>query len=82
MNATVELSEANDAKPLAAVPDDGGWMRPVSTWQSGPGRQAAEGPLHDQEMQREDDGHQPQDAEARRDQRVRHPGAGHPWTRW
>ena len=49
MNATVEPSEANDAKPLAAVPDDGGWMRPVSSWQGGPGRQAAEGPLRDQE---------------------------------
>ena len=49
MNATVEPSEANDAKPLAAVPDDGGWMRPVSSWQGGPGRQAAEGPLRYQE---------------------------------
>ena len=49
----------------------------VVTEQVQPGRQAGEGPLHDQEQQREDDGHQPQDAEAHRDQRLGHPGAGH-----
>src|SRR5664280_2750949 len=41
----------------------------VVTEQGQPRRKAAEGPLYDQEKQREDDAHQPQDAEAHRDQR-------------
>ena len=42
-----------------------------------PGREAGEGPLHDQEQQREDDADQPQDAEAHSDQRLGHAAAGH-----
>ena len=60
---------------------DGKGERPphdrVVTEQVQPGRQAAEGPLHDPEQQREDDRHQAQDPEAYRDQHLCHPGAGH-----